>query len=64
MYLFPFRTIICFWYLTALVNCFASISNVYKKQQGKPLALSLWGPAKWRVTLSGELRFMTPYLES
>ena len=22
------------------------------------------GLAKWRVTVSGELRFMTPYLES
>ena len=24
----------------------------------------LVGPAKWRVTVSGELRFMTSYLES
>ena len=23
-----------------------------------------WRPAKWRVTMSGELRFMTSYLES
>ena len=45
------------------INCKKFIIIIWKKSTKMHLPC-IMGPSKWRVTVSGELRFMTSYLES
>ena len=46
-------------------RCYNLITNFnYFKRAAKAFNLVLRGPAKWRVTVSEELQFMTSYLGS
>ena len=60
------------------IDCSGPPTVIISQEEGSPLSTTLFflllkmqdsrlsrsGPAKWRATLSGELRFMTSYLES